>query len=128
MCELVKIKTNFGEEVSIAEIKREHISNLIKHAENCKPIIEIILFGSSIEERCTSSSDIDIAIISNKTVTELDKTSSFKRFLFNVHSFDIAQEYDRLYFKSFDEIEKNKDNIPICKELIQKGKRIYRRS
>lgn len=127
MCKMTKIKTNFNEEINVADIKHKHISNIIKHAENCKSIAEIILFGSSTEERCTSSSDIDIAIISDKTVTELDKLSSFKKFIYNIYSFDTTQEYDRLYFKSYDEIEKNKKNVPICKEIIQKGKRIYRR-
>ena len=45
----------------------------------------------------------------------------------NLYSYDMEQEYDRIYFKSIKEIEEKKDDIPICNELIQKGKVIYRR-
>lgn len=86
-----------------------------------------MLFGSSLEERCTIKSDIDLAIISNCSLNKLSQTKAFDKFMNNLYSYDMEQEYDRLYFKSIREIEEKKDDIPICNELIQKGKVIYRR-
>lgn len=127
MCKLVTIQTNFGDSIHVAEIKKNSIQNIVNSAVECKDISGIIVFGSSLEECCTEESDIDIAIISKKNVNELSKLLGFKRFLSRLYEVDNTQEYDRLYFKSIEEIEKQKNIVPICKELMQKGKLIYRR-
>lgn len=127
MCKLATLQTNYGTSIDAAEIKKEHIENIINSATLCKQISEIILFGSSLEERCTDKSDIDIVIISNISLNKLSQTKSFDKFMNSLYSYDMEQEYDRLYFKSIKEIEEKKDDIPICNELIQKGKVIYRR-
>ena len=44
-----------------------------------------------------------------------------------VYLFDMSQEYDRLYFKSLEDIEQKSDEQQICKEIVSKGKIIYRR-
>lgn len=127
MSRLIKIKNNIGDTITVAENKKRHIENIIKAAEKCKQITGIILFGSALEERCTDKSDIDLAIISCRTVNELSKTVGFKKFLADIYAIDEKQEYDRLYFKYFEEIIQKRDKVPICAELVQKGKIIYRR-
>lgn len=127
MCKLVSVETNYGTKVKVADIKKNLIENIIQAASLCNSITEIILFGSAIEERCKLSSDIDMAIISNKSVSALSKMKSFNKFMDAVYKKDMSQEYDRLYFRTRDEIDKLKDGIPICNELVQKGIVVYKK-
>ncbi len=127
MCKLVALQTNYGTTVNVAEIKKKHIENILNSAPLCKQILAIMLFGSSLEERCTNKSDIDLVIISNSSIGKLSQTKAFDKFINCLYSFDMEQDYDKLYFKSIKEIEEKKDDIPICNELMQKGKVIYRR-
>lgn len=127
MCNLVTIKSNIGESIQVADIKAELIEKIIALAPMCEKIDYIYLFGSSLEERCTDNSDIDIAIISSDTVNRLSSNKRFVKFMEAIYNLDFEQEYDRLYFSSVKEIEAKKQSVPICKELIQKGKIIYRR-
>ncbi|MBO5608967.1 MAG: hypothetical protein J5929_01145 [Eubacterium sp.] len=53
MCRLVMYKNG----QYIADIKYNYIENIAKQAEKCRNISKIILFGSSIEERCTYDFD-----------------------------------------------------------------------
>ncbi|HBA46423.1 MAG TPA: hypothetical protein DCZ91_01200, partial [Lachnospiraceae bacterium] len=92
-----------------------------------RQISEIILFGSSLEEKCSARSDIDIVIVSPKGLHDLSSTKGFNNFMDKLYEFDMTQEYDRLYFRSIEEIEAKQDKVPICKELTRKGKIIYRR-
>ncbi len=59
MCRLVTLQTNYGTKVDVAEIKKKHIENILDSAPLCKQIKAIMLFGSSLGERCTNKSDID---------------------------------------------------------------------
>lgn len=127
MCRLVTIQTNYGTSIDVAEIKKKHIENILNSAPLCKQISAIMLFGSSLEKRCTNKSDIDLVIISNSTLNKLSQLKAFDMFMNCLYSYDMEQEYDRLYFKSIKEIEEKKDDIPICNELMRKGKVIYRR-
>lgn len=127
MCKLVGVNTFDGNKVNVASVKKDAIMNMILAASLCPNIDAIVLFGSSLEERCTDESDIDIAIISDKTVSGLSKMKSFKKFMEKVYLFDMRQEYDRLYFKSIEEIEHKADEQQICKEIASKGKIIYRK-
>lgn len=127
MCKLVGITSNLGEMIKVADIKKKYIQNIIESASKCKSIEAVILFGSALEERCTDNSDIDIAIISKYTVNGLCRLKSYIKFMSDIYGFDLSQEYDRLYFKSFSEIEEKKDETYICKELIEKGKIIYKK-
>ena len=49
MCRLVDIKTNHGEDVRVADDKREEIINIIYAASLCKKIDMLILYGSALE-------------------------------------------------------------------------------
>ncbi len=127
MCKLQKINTNFDSSVMVADNKSKIIECIIELAKDCADIDAIILFGSALETRCKKTSDIDIAIISKKTINALSEKKSFRQFKDSVYLLDMSQEYDFLYFKSLEEIDKKKDTATICKELIDNGKVIYKR-
>lgn len=127
MCRLVNIKTNSGDTVRVADIKSVCVQNIIMQAQYCRCISEIILFGSSLEERCTEESDIDIAIISRYTLNYLSRNKDFSRFIESVYDIDFTQEYDRLYFSSLDELKSKRNDCEICDEILSHGKVIYSR-
>ena len=125
MCKLSTVTTNYGEKIHVAEIKKDYIDNIIHAAGLCEKIDEIILFGSSIEERCTANSDIDIAVISNVSRSKLFSDKSYRMFQNAVYHMDILQNYDILQFNSLRELKEKKS--PVCGEISSKGKSIYRR-
>ena len=96
MCRLVDIKTNHGEDVRVADVKREEIINIINAASLCKKIDMLILYGSALEDRCTEKSDIDIAVVSKYPISKLCKLKSFHDFTTYVYKFNMNQEYDFL--------------------------------
>ena len=125
MCRLTPVKTNFGTEVDVADIKRAYVENIIRYASGCSKIDAIYLFGSSIEERCNEQSDIDIAIVSNVPRSRLFRTQSYSTFVHNIYKSDMEQSYDFLQFNSHEALKNS--NAPICHEINNKGKMIYRR-
>ena len=127
MCKLIKINTNFNSSVMVADYKAKIIRHIIDTAKNCHDIDAIMLFGSVLDMRCKEKSDIDIVIISKKSVNALGNRKSFNEFIKNLYLMDFSQEYDFLYFKSIDEIYQKRDEVPICKELSEKGQIIYKR-
>ena len=127
MCKLQEINTNFDSSVLVADNKSKLIECIIELAKDCSDIDAIILFGSVLETRCKKTSDIDIAIISKKTVNALSEKKSFRQFKDRIYLLDMSQEYDFLYFKSLEEIDEKKDSASIFKELAEKGKVIYKR-
>ena len=126
MCKLVSFKTNVGTEVKVADIKLPFIKNIAEQAEKYTSIQAVILFGSSLEDRCTEKSDIDIAILSQYTVNRLCNIKSFRKFMDSIYEFDLEQAYDWLYFRSISEIKKNNE-VLVCRELDSKGKVIYQK-
>ncbi len=94
MCKLVSI----GDGKLVADIKHKHIQNIVKQAKNCKNITRIMLFGSSLEERCTEKSDIDIAVFGDAGKNKYLDSKEFKGFQDEVFLFDLNQDYDILYF------------------------------
>ena len=125
MCKLVAIDTNINTKVKVSEYKQNQILCIIKLAASCEEIEQIILFGSSLEEKCTERSDIDFVVISKHPVSVLSKKKSFREFLEHLYmNDDFESEYDILYFKSVEEISKNKEDR-ICAEINEKGKVIY---
>ena len=125
MCKLVTIKNNIGKDITVADIKVDIIHKIIDYASKCKYIDYIILFGSSVEDRCKEASDIDIAIISNTTRSKLFKSSTYDKFISDLYKINITQEYDILQFNSMNDIIQRKDNI--CSEIQRKGQTIYQR-
>lgn len=118
MCRLVHYKDG----QYVAEIKLKHIRNVSSQAEKCKNISRIMLFGSSIEERCTDRSDIDIAVFGRMPKAKYLGSSEFRRFQDQLFLYDLDQDYDILYFR---EGQDYKDPIM---EDINRGTEIYRRA
>ena len=121
MSKMISLSTN-GKTVRVAEIKKEYIKNIIKCAEQCREISRIMLFGSSIENRCKENSDVDIAVFGDIPKGAMYKRKSYNRFLDNIYSFDLKQDYDVLYFTN-----ENKKNPSILSE-VEKGVLLYERA
>ena len=125
MCRLVSLETNYGSTVRVADIKKDSILNIIEAAHNCASINEIILFGSSLQERCHENSDIDIAVVSNVKRSKLFNSKTYRDFTRQIYMHRIGQDYDILQFDSAKEIEDSKDAV--CQDIKRDGKVIYRR-
>lgn len=123
MCRMAALSTDT--QIQVADIKKPIIENIIMIANICKEIDYIILFGSSLEDKCTEQSDIDLAIISNVTRARLFRSNSYDRFTTALYNINDEQTYDILQFNSMQDL-KNK-NSAVCKDIVNKGKIIYRR-
>jgi len=121
MCKLVEFKTNFGTICHVAEIKKEYIEYILKIASSCSDIDRIVLFGSSLEERCKDISDIDIAIFGNREERAFLQSKQFEMFERKLYEFGEFQDYDILYF------QKNRINRSRILEDIEAGEVIYQR-
>ena len=118
MCKLVPLENGS----LVADIKVKYIKNITDQAKQCKNIDYIMLFGSSLEERCTENSDIDIAVFGEKLESKYLVSGEFHRFHEQVYLYDLAQDYDILYFT------KNKSYKNAIMTDIQNGVEIYRRA
>lgn len=118
MCKLRKIADN----IYVAEIKYDYIMNIINQAKKCKNISKIILFGSSIEERCVHDSDIDIAVFGKKSRSKYLCSAEFRSFNDNIFAFNgfDGQDYDILYF-----LDGAEDSSKLMKNILA-GTEIYR--
>lgn len=104
----------------MAEIKQRYIPNIIDAARKCDYIDRVILFGSSLEERCQEQSDIDLAVFGNQPKGKCLTSKKYKDFYDQLIWFDnLNQAYDVLYFKSG-----KKDTSPIMREIDQ-GEVLY---
>lgn len=90
----------------VASVKKYHVDNIISNAGECEDIDRIILFGSSVEERCTDKSDIDIAVFSNKPRMKFLSSKSFRNFMRKVYSFD-EEHGMTLFILRLEKITKN---------------------
>lgn len=117
LCKLVPYKDG----QYVAEIKLKHIKNVSAQAEKCKNISRIMLFGSSVEERCTDRSDIDIAVFGKIPKAKYLVSSEFRKFQDQLFLYDLNQDYDILYFR-----EGQDYTDPIMAD-IKRGTEIYRR-
>jgi predicted nucleotidyltransferase len=122
MCKVLPM--NVGtRQIRVAEIKQKYIRNIIDAARECDLIDRVVLFGSSLQERCLDSSDIDIAVFGNQPRSRALTSKKYERFARQLFSFDNhAQAYDILYFRSG-----SSDSNPILHE-ISKGEELYVRN
>jgi len=119
MCKVVNVKIG-NRWVKAADIKSKYLGNIADSARECSIIDKIVLFGSSIEDRCTEESDIDIAVFGNQPKGKALTSKQFIRFADKLAEFDdFLQNYDILYFKTG-----KKDNSAILAE-INKGEVLY---
>ena len=65
MCKITSFVID-GRTIHMADIKQKYVWNIINAAQKCDYIDKIILFGSSLEDRCRDDSDIDLAIFGNQ--------------------------------------------------------------
>ena len=121
MCEVKTINIG-GREIRVAELKWKYIENIVDAAGKCDIIDRVILFGSSIEERCKETSDIDLAVFGSQSRGKALSSKKFERFARQLYSFDDHnQAYDILYFR-----EGADNNSQILVE-IEKGEVVYER-
>jgi len=126
MCRLVDVTTNTGDIVRVSEYKKQQIEEIINKASDCTMIDQIILFGSSLNSDCKKNSDIDVVIISKASVSKLSQNKRYRAYWERIYKLDSFQtDYDVLYFTSYEDIERKKEQVPVCKEIIEKGKIIY---
>lgn len=126
MTKLIQLcKNDLIPDTKVADIKVNEIKNIISSAKECKSIDYIILFGSSLEEKCNEESDIDIAIVSNIKRSRLYRAKEYRDFLANVYKYNLRQEYDIIQFNSLEDINKHKYGVYL--DIVEKGKVIYSR-
>lgn len=120
MCNLVKVKTNYGKDVLVADIKKDFIEQVIVAAGKCPSIDKIIIFGSASRKNCREDSDVDIAVFTSLSRDEwfsLEDVSVFKHHLFGFSD----QEFDLIYRNSAD------DRDYLLNKNIHEGVMVYER-
>ena len=119
MCKIVNLKLN-DREIRVADVKKECIRNIADAAEKCRYIDRIVRFGSSLEDRCTNESDVDIAVFGNISKSRCLTSKEYKNFTHQLYRFDdYSQNYDILYFKT------GSANNSFIRQEIEKGAVIY---
>lgn len=121
MCKVVSFKVG-DKTIRAADIKKEYIINAADKAKDCSAIDKLVLFGSSISENCTGSSDIDLAVFGKQSENRMMKLKSYKTFVRELFKYDFSQNYDVLYFDS------TKDNHSRILEDINKGVVLYEKA
>ena len=122
MCKVVTMDVD-NRKFRVAEIKKKYMTNIIDAAKKCDFIERVVLFGSSIEDRCKESSDIDIAVFGNQIRSKALTSKKYERFARQIFAFNnFDQDYDILYFKSGSNIKN------LIMNDINKGEVLYERS
>lgn len=100
MCKVVSM--NIGDrDIKVADIKEKYIRNIAEVAQRSGIFDRVILFGSSIDERCKEDSDIDIAVFGDETEYKMLRSKKYDVFRSQLRSYDEGdQAYDILYFKT----------------------------
>lgn len=125
MCSLVTIRNNLGQEILVAEVKASILERIIEIAPVCSKIEYLYLFGSSLETRCSSSSDIDLALVSTVTRSRLCALQEYHKFKNLLYDIDLDQEYDLLQFNSLSTLWTSKEAV--CRDIQEKGVLLYQK-
>ena len=120
MCNLTAIDIN-NKKVMVADIKKDFILNIINSVRHCNAINKVVLFGSSTGNNCSEQSDIDIAVFGDKTRSKMLSSKDYRAFVDAVCGFELAQDYDILYFGS------EKMQTPSIMKDISRGVVLYER-
>ena len=64
----------------VADIKQKYMHNIVDAADKCDIIQRVVLFGSSIEERCKETSDIDLAVFGTQVPSRALTSKKYERF------------------------------------------------
>jgi predicted nucleotidyltransferase len=104
----------------MADIKQRYIPNIIEAARKCEYIDKVVLFGSSLEDRCKEQSDIDLAVFGNLPRGKCLVSKKFREFYRQLILFDdLNQAYDVLYFKT------GKKDTSLIMQEIESGEVLY---
>ena len=119
MCKVVTMVVD-DREFRVADIKKKYMSNIIDAAKKCDFIEKVVLFGSSIEDRCSEDSDIDIAVFGSQIRSKAFSSKKYEQFTRQLFAFnDYDQNYDILYFKSGADVKN------LIMDDIRKGETLY---
>lgn len=122
MCKVIECMID-DKKVHIADIKEMHIRNIADAAKKCPDIEKVVIFGSSITDRCREDSDIDVALFGKKDRARFWNLARYRKFAEQLYRFDgFMQSYDILYFKM-----NSKDNSFILQE-VNRGEVIYEKA
>ena len=122
MCRVVTMNVG-NRRFRVADIKKKYMNNIIDAATKCDIIEKVILFGSSIENRCKESSDIDIAVFGKQIRSKALSSKKYENFTRQIYAFNgFDQDYDILYFKSGSNVKS------MIMDDIQKGEMLYERT
>lgn len=100
MCKMTEVVVK-DRKIRVADLKEKYIANIVDAADKCDLIDRVILFGSSIEERCHKDSDIDLAVFGNEPEMKALTSKKYERFARQLYGFDDHnQAYDLLYYKT----------------------------
>ncbi len=106
----------------VADLKEKYMANIIDAARKCDYITKVVLFGSSTNESCKDSSDIDLAVFGTGTPSKVLESKKYEKFARQLYSFDDhKQAYDILYFR-----EGTGNDSPIMID-IENGEVLYER-
>lgn len=119
MARLVKLFNN--SDIYVADIKKDLLLEIVEKAKEFDFIKQLILFGSSLEERCKYSSDIDLIITGNKPSYRCLDSKVYRNFTEYVYDLDFSQDYDIIY--QYDNINKMKGGLK--REVLERGVVIY---
>lgn len=78
MAKLVKLFNT--SDIYVADIKKDLLLEIVEKAKEFDFIKQLILFGSSLEERCKDSSDIDLIIVGNKPSCRCLDSRAYRNF------------------------------------------------
>lgn len=122
MCKVVTMNVD-NRKIRVADIKKKYVNNIIDAAKKCDIIERVILFGSSIEDRCKENSDIDIAVFGKQIRSKALASKKYERFARQLFAFNnFEQDYDILYFKS------GTKSKSVIMDDIQRGEVLYERT
>lgn len=125
MCNMTVINIHDNKEIKVADIKKEYILNIIDACKHCSNIKRVVLFGSSLENRCNQLSDIDIAVFGDKSKAKMFRLKSYHKFVEAICQFGGVhdmQDYDILYFE-----DGKADDAAILQDIAQ-GAVLYERN
>ena len=119
MARLVKLFNN--SDIYVSDIKKDLLLEIVEKAKEFDFIKQLILFGSSLEERCKDASDIDLIIIGKEHACKCLDSKLYRNFTTFIYRLDFSQDYDIIY--QYDSIDKMKGGLK--KEALERGVVIY---
>lgn len=119
MVNLVPLRVNTGETVMVADIMVVSLKKYLKIFPEFSIVKKIILFGSTLEERCCEESDVDLYVVHDGTRKE------FSDFLYEIlEKCDVAV-YDDILGSTEEEL--NESSCCFLHKVREEGKVIYDR-